>query len=73
MVYRVMKPALFDSMPELGMGYHFGVESHTREGFLVLNAEYAISTQEIADPVVFRQLLTPNRTLNQPISFRPRM
>jgi hypothetical protein len=59
MVYRVMKSDLFDALPELGMGFHFGVDSRTREGFIVLNAEYAISVEEVGGGRAFRQLSEP--------------
>ena len=54
MVYRVMRPTLFDDLPELGMGFHFGQESG--RGYIVLNAEYAINPKEICDPVAFQSL-----------------
>jgi hypothetical protein len=56
MVYRVMQPTLFDDLPELGMGFHFGQERSGRGGYIVLNAEYAIHAKEIGNPVVFRFL-----------------
>jgi hypothetical protein len=52
-VYSVEKPELFDSTPELGMGFHFGVvqspASGGHEGVIVLNAELALTPSDILD------------------------
>lgn len=55
-MYQVRKPELFDALPELGMGFHFGVDSEVGGGFIVLNAQYAVNLEEIGDRRVFRQL-----------------
>jgi hypothetical protein len=51
-----MQPTLFDDLPELGMGFHFGQEKSGPEGYIVLNAEYAVNAKEIGDPVTFQFL-----------------
>jgi hypothetical protein len=62
MARRVKRPNLFDDMPELGMGFHFGVRPDTGDGFIVLNAEFAISEPEIGDQDTFRKLLDAKPT-----------
>jgi hypothetical protein len=55
-VYNVIDSQPFDKLPELGMGFHFGVHNITHEGLIILNGQYAISAHEISDPGAFRKL-----------------
>ena len=58
-MYQVEKPELFDALPELGMGFHFGVAAEIGTGFIVLNAQFAVNLEEIGDRRGFRQMREP--------------
>ena len=53
---------LFDAIPELGMGYHFGVVEGPNaeggdEGVIVLNAQYAVTPKDVVNRESFERLL----------------
>lgn len=52
-MFSVESPEAFDEIPELGMGFHFGAIDSAigrgREGIIVLNAELAITANDILD------------------------
>jgi hypothetical protein len=58
-MYRVIEPDPFDDIPELGMGFHFGVRDGTSEGFIVLDAEYALSPADFFSREAFHLLAEP--------------
>ena len=61
-MYLVRNPADFDAVPELGMGYHFGVVEASgdagKKGVIVLNAQYAVAPEEILNFRSFDRLLS---------------
>jgi hypothetical protein len=62
-VYKVKNSKAFDEMPELGMGYHFGVvvpegREKGEQGVIVLNGQYALTPEEVLDTRSFDRLLS---------------
>jgi hypothetical protein len=58
-MYKVDNPERFDSVSELGMGYHFGKAASGAgpRGAIVLNGIYAVTPEEIGDPRPFLNLV----------------
>ncbi|MFA6264749.1 MAG: hypothetical protein WC670_03410 [Pseudolabrys sp.] len=58
-MFSVQNPAVFDPVPELGMGFHFGIVRSSRdknpEGVIVLNSELAITSSDILNFEAFRR------------------
>ena len=74
-MYTVSNPKAFDEMPELGMGYHFGMvqssEGEGVEGVIVLNARFALTSIEIrnadrfaAPPFAPERLVVPSNDVS---------
>jgi hypothetical protein len=61
-MYKVARPELFDAMPELGMGFHFGLVREPTgsrggvQGVIVLNGEFALTRSDIANPDSFYRI-----------------
>jgi hypothetical protein len=47
-MFRVLQPRLFDEVPELGMGFHFGIDD-AGNGYMVLNGEIALTIDDLIE------------------------
>ena len=45
-MFRVLQPKLFDEVPELGMGFHFGIDD-AGNGYMALNGEIALTIDDL--------------------------